>query len=98
MRLEFSLRAERDLEHILDYIAVEAGPESARRYDLKIREKCIQICSAPGMGNRHPIHPTIRKINVGPHKIFYREELDCIIIHRIWDGRRGSLPKLHFPE
>ena len=97
MRLEFSSRAEHDLENILGYIALEAGPETAWRYGLKIREKCFEICSAPRMGRRHPIHLKIRKINVGPHKIFYREEQDRIVIHRIWDGRRGSQPKLRFP-
>jgi len=49
------------------------------------------------MGKRHPIYPKIRKINVGPHKIFYREEEDCVVIHRIWDGRRDSQPNL-FPR
>ena len=94
MRLEFSSRAEHDLENILDYIAGEAGTETAWRCGLKIREKCLQICSAPGMGKRHPIYPKIRKINVGSYKIFYREEQDHIIIHRIWDGRRDSQPNL----
>ncbi len=88
MRLEFSSRAERDLENILVYIAGEASAETAWRYGLKIREKCFKICSAPGMGKPHPIHPKIRQINVGPHKIFYREQQGCILIHRIWDGRR----------
>ena len=74
MRLEFSSRAESDLEAIMDYLAQEAGPETALRYGQKIREECCKVCAAPGMGKRHPIHFRIRKIIVGPHKIFYRED------------------------
>jgi len=94
MRLEFSSRAESDLEAIMDYLAQEAGPETALRYGQKIREECCKVCAAPGMGKRHPIHFRIRKIIVGPHKIFYREDPGRIVIHRIWDGRRGTNPKL----
>ena len=94
MRLEFSTRAGSDLDEILDYLAQQAGREAAWQYGLKIRERCFEICSAPGMGKRHPKHLRIRKINLGPHKIFYREEQDRIVIHRIWDGRRGKEPGL----
>lgn len=94
MRLEFSARAERDLDRILDYIAASSAPEIAWQYGLKVQEACLQICAAPGMGKRHPIYPKIRKIVIGNHKVFYRTEQDRIIIHRIWDGRRGKEPHL----
>ena len=97
MRLKFTPLAEKDLGQIVEYIARVSDRTTAWRYGLKIREKCLQVCSAQGMGKRHPIYPKIRKVNVGAHKIFYREEHDCIVIHRIWDGRRGSQPDLRIP-
>ena len=80
MQLEFSSRAKRDLDEILSYLVQAGGNDVARRVGRRIREKCEEIRPAPGMGKRQPHRPEIRKIIVGPHKIFYRIESERVII------------------
>ncbi len=46
------------------------------------------------MGAPYRGRPQFRKVNEGPYKIFYRAFPQKIVILRIWDGRRGSDPKL----
>ncbi len=95
LKLNFRIRAERDFDEILNYIAEQNGDdEVARRFGERLLDKCDEITKAPGMGAPYRGRPQFRKVNEGPYKIFYRAFAQKIVILRIWDGRRGSDPKL----
>jgi plasmid stabilization system protein ParE len=95
LKLSFRLRADRDLDEILNYISEQNGDdEIAKRFGERLFAKCEELTRAPGMGSPYRGRPQFRKVNEGPYKIFYRAYPQKVVIFRIWDGRRGSDPKL----
>jgi plasmid stabilization system protein ParE len=83
-RLEFRPFAIRDLDRIVEYIARQN----------RLMDRCEGLLRAPGSGALAGIEPNVRKIVEGAYKIYYRREADKIVILRIWDGRRGTNPRI----
>ena len=93
-RLDFSAKARKDLLRIAAYIAKHASPEVASRFVFGLEEQCHRLLMAPGMGTPYPGRMGIRKVATGNYKIIYRVIGTTILVLRIWDGRRGSEPRL----
>ncbi len=66
----------------------------AERLGYRLVTSCESLLAAPHKGTPSDLGPDVRKINEGPYKIIYRVTPRHVIILRIWDGRRGSEPKL----
>jgi len=95
LKLSFRIRAERDFDDILNYIAEQNDDdEIAKKFGERLYAKCAELTKAPGMGSPHRSRPQFRKVIEGPYKIFYRVYPQKIVILRIWDGRRGSDPRV----
>jgi plasmid stabilization system protein ParE len=60
----------------------------------KILQRCVVAANAPGAGTPFPDRAGVRKLLEGPDQIYYAVEEGEIVILRIWDGRRGSEPRL----
>jgi toxin ParE1/3/4 len=83
MTLEFSREAERDLEHIADYIA-EHNPQRAVSFIRELRSSCDGIVENPNGFAVVPRyeHYGIRRRVHGNYLIFYRVlRANVIIIH-----------------
>jgi plasmid stabilization system protein ParE len=94
-RLEFRPFAIRDLDRIVEYIARQNRDYVvARRFAHRLMDRCEGLLRAPGSGALAGIEPNVRKIVEGAYKIYYRREADKIVILRIWDGRRGTNPRI----
>jgi plasmid stabilization system protein ParE len=95
LRLEISTRAQADLFAIVRFIA-ESNRDyaDAERFGDKLLERCASIIAAPGAGAPHQRNEGVRKLVEGNYKIFYRLDEECIRILRIWDGRRGTEPRV----
>lgn len=94
LKLTIRLSAQRDITRTLDYIALEADRAAALRYVDRLQRRCEALLPTPGKGMPYGRKPGIRKINEGAYKIDYRVTEAEIIILRLWDGRRGTEPKL----
>jgi toxin ParE1/3/4 len=87
MRLVFTDVAERELEAIGDYIALE-NPARAFSFVRELRKDCAQLTAMP---ERHPLlpryqHSGIRRRIYGRYLIFYRVETDTVQILHILHG------------
>lgn len=95
LKLKFRIRALRDLDEILGYIADQNGDEeTSKKFGERLYERCDELTKAPGMGAPYRPRPQFRKLNEGAYQIYYRTFPKKIVIARIWDGRRGDDPKL----
>ena len=85
-RVLFTPSAERDLNHILDWIA-EDRPLTAVKVITKIRDKCRLYATQPKIGQRRPEFPgEYRSFPVDRWVVFYRTRDDGIEVHRVLDG------------
>jgi plasmid stabilization system protein ParE len=95
LKLRLLRRANRDLLEILDFIAArERSDALARRFGDRLIATCENLTRAPGAGAPSKAADDVRKITDGAYKIYYRVTDQDVIILRIWDGRRGSEPRL----
>jgi toxin ParE1/3/4 len=95
LRIEITARARADFSSIVQFIAQRNGDLFiAAQFGRRILDRCSSITNAPGAGSPHPGHAGVRKLNEGSHKIFYRVEGGVVVILRIWDGRRGTEPRM----
>jgi len=95
LKLEIRTRAKRDLRSIVLYIADQNEDfVVAQRFGLHLLDRCNSLLSAPGKGTPYRPRPGIGKLNEGAYKIFYQVTKTHVVILRIWDGRRGSDPRL----
>jgi plasmid stabilization system protein ParE len=93
--LKIRTRARRDLRSLVLYIGGRNGDLIvAERFAQRILARCNDLVLAPGMGSPYGQREGVRKINEGAYKILYRATPSKIIVLRIWDGRRGTNPRL----
>jgi toxin ParE1/3/4 len=88
MRVGLSQRAERDLEDIGDYIALDSR-RAALRVVLGLRKACAQLSY---LGAGFPVldfgPPTLRRHFYGPYHIYFTIDADTIRVERILHGAR----------
>jgi plasmid stabilization system protein ParE len=94
LKLYYSRSFGRDIVRLTRYISDARDPQTATAVTIRLKARCEALLFAPRMGAPYSRLPGIRKINEGPYKIFYRVTEDQVIILRLWDGRRGTEPKL----
>ncbi len=95
LRLRFSAVAGRDLIEITRYIAERTSDLAlAERFGDRLVERCLELTTAPGMGAPYLPRRGCRKIVEGAYQIIYSEEEGTIWVLRIWDGRRGTKPRI----
>lgn len=96
MQTVFSLRAERDLEEIADYIAQD-NPRRALSFIAELRAHCARIADAPlAFPARAELSPRLRASAHGRYVIFFRPSSSGILIVRILHGAR-DLPRQFDP-
>jgi plasmid stabilization system protein ParE len=94
LKLYYSRSFGRDIARLTRYITEARNAQIANEVAIRLKARCEALLFAPRMGAPYSRLPGIRKINEGPYKIFYRVTEGQIVILRLWDGRRGTEPKL----
>jgi toxin ParE1/3/4 len=95
MRLVVSDAAERDLEEIGDYIAVE-NPAAARRVVRELRERCALLLDFPRAAPaRFDVAEGLFIASSGNYRIAYRILGDIVRIERVLHGAR-DLGRIEF--
>jgi len=89
MRLRYTLPALRDLDTILEYIAIHS-PQGAARVHTRIQVVLELLLSHPNIGVRTE-DPVIRRVNTSPYPylIFYEIADDEVIVHAVRHGARN---------
>jgi toxin ParE1/3/4 len=84
MRLRESRRAQADIVEIVRYGAERFGPVRTKAYleQIELRYRRLRELPESGRADRE-LHPDVRSISCGSHRIYYRIDGDTIIIHRI---------------
>ena len=67
---------------------------AADRFGERLVSRCVELTEAPGSGVATSFGFNVRKIVEGSYQIYYRVQGDDLFILRIWDGRRGSNPRI----
>ena len=87
-RYRISPRARKDLSDIWDYTARQWSAEQAARYVRLIAEACGDLASRKITGRpADDIREGYRKLSVGSHVLFYREDGRTVIIVRVLHNR-----------
>jgi toxin ParE1/3/4 len=90
MHCLFTAEAEKDLENIADYIALD-NPSRAVSFIQEIRERCQRVTDAP---QGYPLAPeygnAIRKLPFGNYVIFYTLSADAVIVLHITHSARET--------
>ena len=88
MNVAFSVRAELDLTDILDDLAA-ANLSAAYQLNSQLTQRINQLSRLPRMGRtRDDIEEGLRGLLIRPYVLFYRLEIDEIVIVRILHGSR----------
>lgn len=89
MRYRISIRANRDLEHIFDFIARD-NIDAAERLDERFHNSIKTLAQFPRMGHRRQDVQDRRYLfwNVGTYVIAYRIERKTLIVVRVLHGSR----------
>jgi len=88
LQVEFSDRAEADLEGVADYIALD-NPKRAVSFVRELRARCERIAGQPRANRlREELGPGTRGAVHGPHLILYTERRGVLVIERIVHGAR----------
>lgn len=90
MTVHLSAEAEHDLETIGDYIARD-NPTRAISFLRELREKCLGL---GGLPERFPFVPRyeemgVRRRELGNYLIFYRVEVEKVVVIHILHGAQG---------
>ena len=90
-------QAERDLEDIYDFIAVEDA-RTADRFPTAIRDALSSLITLPLRGNVPPELRSLgvteyREIRSTVYRIIYRVTAERVVVHCVLDGRR-DMPSL----
>jgi toxin ParE1/3/4 len=93
MRLEFSRRAQADLDDISDYSVDHFGAERALRYLDAIEQAFRRILIYPEIGlPMSDLAAGLRGMSTGEHRVFYRIKGDRIevvrVLHKAMDAGR----------
>ena len=88
-RFRFTSAASEDLREIVEYLAAEGSPETARRFVQGLTERCQSLADMPGIGRRREeLSPGLRSVPEGGYVIFYRTAEDGVQIVRVLHGAR----------
>ena len=86
--IRFTRLAEADLLDIGLYTNQTWGRKQCTRYLRQLEERCRQLADDPRRGRLcDEIRPGLRRIRVGKHVVFYREEPGGILLSRILHER-----------
>jgi len=92
-RILLTRQAEADLLEIWSYVA-DDNPAAADDLLDDVDATCTRLADAPHSGRlREELAPNLRSLPVGNYVIFYRPEVDGIVVIRILHGAR-DLPEL----
>ncbi|MBI1237249.1 MAG: hypothetical protein GC188_11250 [Alphaproteobacteria bacterium] len=84
LRIEYSARAERNLDEISDYTALNWGVDQALEYHAALTEKINQLAAQPHSGRAVPdIGHNLRKLIIRHHVAYYSVEPDRVLIRAI---------------
>lgn len=72
------------------------SPRSGQRFRQTILRRLRLLADSPFSGRRVAEQPdeNLREVLVGPYQIAYLVETHRVLVLRIWDARRGTLPNL----
>ena len=96
MKVGFARRAQRDLEEIFDYIAVD-NPQAAQRVRRAILDAIALVAARPYIGIKNARAPNMRSKLVSryPYRVHYLiQENEIFVVHvrhtarRPWSGER----------
>jgi len=88
----FSQLAENDLLSIGDHTLRAWGPEQTKKYLSELEACCQMLANNPELGRAcDDVRPGLRRLEQGKHVIFFRLQLNGILISRILHER--MLPK-----
>jgi toxin ParE1/3/4 len=88
-RVIFTPLAHEDLQTIWDYLAEEAGEETAEGLLDVIQEKCEKIAASPEAGQlRNELLVNLRSFVVKSYVVFYMPLSDGIDVVRVLHGAR----------
>jgi toxin ParE1/3/4 len=88
-KLALSVDAERDIDDLWDYLALEASADIAEKTVREIDRKCRLLTQHPFLGRpRDSLISGLRSILVHPHTVFYRITPVTIEIVRVLHQRR----------
>ena len=86
--IRFARLAEADLLDIGLYTNQTWGRKQCNRYLRQLEERCRQLADDPTRGRScDEIRPGLRRIRVGKHVVFYREEPGGILVSPILHER-----------
>ena len=87
-RVRFTRLAEADLLDVGLYTHRTWGQRQCDRYLRELEERCYQLANDPKRGRSgDEIRPGLRRIRVGKHVVFYREEPGGILVSRVLHER-----------
>jgi toxin ParE1/3/4 len=90
----FSRRAETDLLSIAAYTLRTWGENHALRYIGDLEACCQMLADNPALGRTcDDVRPGLRRMEIGRHVVFYREDAGGIPVSRILHQR--MLPERH---
>jgi toxin ParE1/3/4 len=93
-RFRFSRRAEADLLTIGAYTLRTWGENQAARYICDLEARCQMLADNPALGRAcDDVRPGLRRMEIGRHVVFYREDTGDILVSRILHQR--MLPERH---
>src|SRR3954468_13187144 len=92
MRCRLSPLAERDLDEIWSYVAEDATPTIADRLVDDIIHRFDLLAEQSGMGRARPEFGIgVRSFAVENYVIYYRQEVNDVLIARVLHGRRDQI-------
>jgi toxin ParE1/3/4 len=87
-RVRFTRLAEADLLDVGLYTRRTWDQRQCDRYLRELEERCYQLANDPKRGRPcDEIRPGLRRIRVGKHVVFYREEPGDILVSRVLHER-----------
>ena len=86
--VEFSVRAEADLEGIADYIALD-NPGRAVSFVRELRTRCMRLAEQPRANRlREEFGTGVRAAVLGSYLVLYAERRGVLLIERVVHGAR----------
>jgi toxin ParE1/3/4 len=90
----FSRRAEADMLGLGAYTLRTWGENQALRYIGDLEACCQMLADNPALGRAcDDVRPGLRRIEIGRHVVFYREDAGGLLVSRILHQR--MLPERH---
>lgn len=89
-KVEWSLKADRELTRILSYLQDEISEQSAERFINAVDKRINQLKTQPEIERRALKTKTVRFLNIDKHKqMFYRVSGSTLFITTFFDTRQN---------